>query len=87
MSQKELVEEGFSDKIRGIAKAAATGIKQAARQGVRLDTGTLVKDMHRSYKDEQPIAFLKKYLADNPKIELVKIDKVFSLNSAIPSST
>ena len=41
MSQKELLEEGFSDKIRGIAKAAGAGIKQAAAQGTRLDTGQL----------------------------------------------
>ena len=75
MSQKELLEEGFSDKIRGIAKAIKTGVKQAARQGTRLDTGQLVGDMGKSYKDEQPITVLKRYLEDNPKIEIVKIDK------------
>ena len=75
MSQKELLEEGFSDKIRGIAKAAVTGFKQAAQQGVNLDTGQLAKGMHKAYKGEQPIAVLKKYLENNPKIELVKINK------------
>ena len=75
MSQKELLEEGFSDKIRGIAKAAATGVKQAAQQGIHLDTGQLVKGMTTSYKDEQPIAVLKKELANDPNIDIVKIDK------------
>ena len=46
MSQKELLEEGFSDKIRGIAKAIKTGVKQAAAQGTRLDTGKLAKGMY-----------------------------------------
>jgi len=75
MSQKELLKEGFSDKIRGIAKAAVTGVKQAARQGTRLDTGQLVGDMAKSYKGEQPIAVLKKTLAKDKDIEIVKIDK------------
>jgi len=75
MSQKELLEEGFSDKIRGIAKAAATGVKQAAQQGIHLDTGQLVKGMATSYKDEQPIAVLKKELANDPSIDIVKINK------------
>ena len=75
MSQKELVEEGFSDKIRGIAKAAATGIKQAAQQGVNLDTGQLTKGMYKSYKGQQPIAVLKDTLAKSKDIEIVKIDK------------
>ena len=75
LSQKELLEEGFSDKIRGIAKAAAAGVKQAAQQGVNLDTGKLVKGMTKSYKGEQPIAVLKKELANDPSIEIVKINK------------
>jgi len=75
MSQKELLEEGFSDKIRGIAKAAVTGVKQAARQGTNLDTGTLAKNMGQSYKDEQPITVLKQTLAKEKDIEIVKIDK------------
>ena len=75
MSQKELLEEGFSDKIRGIAKAAATGIKQAAQQGVNLDTGQLTKGMYKSYKGQQPIAVLKDTLAKSKDIEIVKIDK------------
>jgi len=75
MSQKELLEEGFSDKIRGIAKAAAAGVKQAARQGARLDTGDLAKGMHGAYKGEQPIAVLKATLAKEKDIEIVKIDK------------
>ena len=75
MSQKELLEEGFSDKIRGIAKAGVAGIKQAAAQGVHLDTGQLAKGMHKAYKGEQPIAVLKKYLENNPKIDIVKINK------------
>ena len=75
MSQKELLEEGFSDKIRGIAKAAGAGIKQAAAQGTRLDTGQLAKGMHGAYKGEQPIAVLKKALAKSKDIEIVKINK------------
>jgi|10_taG_2_1085330.scaffolds.fasta_scaffold01223_6 hypothetical protein len=75
LSQKELLEEGFSDKIRGIAKAAAAGVKQAAQQGINLDTGKLVKGMTKSYKGEQPIAVLKKELANDPSIEIVKINK------------
>ena len=75
MSQKELVEEGFSDKIRGIAKAGVAGIKQAAAQGVNLDTGQLAKGMHKAYKGEQPIAFLKQALSNDKDIGIVKIDK------------
>jgi len=75
MSQKELLEEGFSDMIRGAAKAAATGIKQAAQQGVRLDTGQLAKGMTKSYQEQQPVAVLKAKLAGDPSIEIVKIDK------------
>tara|TARA_R100000697_G_scaffold20085_2_gene27398 strand:- start:4196 stop:5548 length:1353 start_codon:yes stop_codon:yes gene_type:complete len=75
ISQKELLEEGFSDKIRGIAKATAAGIKQAAQQGINLDTGQLAKGMYKSYKGEQPIAFLKKALENDKDIEIVKIDK------------
>ena len=75
MSQKELVEEGFSDKIRGIAKAVKTGVKQAAQQGVNLDTGQLTKGMYKSYKGEQPVAFLKQALANDKDIGIVKIDK------------
>jgi len=75
MSQKELVEEGFSDKIRGIAKAVKTGVKQAAQQGVNLDTGTLTTGMYKSYKGEQPVAFLKKALENDKEIGIVKIDK------------
>jgi hypothetical protein len=75
MSQKELLEEGFSDKIRGIAKAVKTGVKQAAQQGVNLDTGTLTTGMYDAYKDEQPVAFLKKALANDKDIGIVKIDK------------
>jgi len=75
MSQKELLEEGFSDKIRGIAKAVKTGVKQAAQQGVNLDTGTLTKGMYKSYKGEQPVAFLKQALANDKDIGIVKIDK------------
>ena len=75
MSQKELVEEGFSDKIRGIAKAVKTGVKQAAQQGVNLDTGQLTTGMYKSYKGEQPVAFLKKALENDKEIGIVKIDK------------
>ena len=79
MSQKELLEEGFSDKIRGIASAVKTGVQQAARQGVRLDTGLgekgLLGGMGKAYKGEQPIAVLKKALAGDKTIEIVKIDK------------
>ena len=75
MSQKELLEEGFSDKIRGIAKAGVAGLKQAAAQGVNLDTGQLAKGMYKSYKGEQPVAFLKQALANDKDIGIVKIDK------------
>ena len=75
MSQKELLEEGFSDKIRGIAKAIKTGVKQAAVQGTRLDTGQLAKGMGGAYKGEQPIAVLKDTLAKSKDIDIVKINK------------
>jgi len=75
MSQRELLEEGFSDKIRGISKAVKTGVKQAAQQGVNLDTGTLTTGMYKSYKGEQPVAFLKQALANDKDIGIVKIDK------------
>ena len=75
MSQKELIEEGFSDKIRGIAKAIKTGVKQAARQGTRLDTGQLAGGMKEAYKGQQPIAVLKATLAKEKDIDIVKINK------------
>ena len=75
MSQKELLEEGFSDKIRGIAKAAGAGLKLAAAQGTRLDTGTLAMNMGGAYKGEQPIAVLKDTLAKSKDIDIVKINK------------
>lgn len=78
LSQKELVQEDFRDKIRGIVNVGravgrkAVSLVTPTGVGVYDKTKAGIKNLATAYTKEQPLSVLKQALAKNPEIEFIK---------------
>jgi hypothetical protein len=76
-SQKRLLQEGFTDIVRGVASVAKTGMQTLAPE-ITQSLGKVAepfKQMAQAFSGQQPVQFLKNQLKDNPHIEITKILK------------
>ena len=76
-SQKRLLQEGFTDIVRGVASVAKTGMQTLAPE-ITQPLGRVAepfKQMAQAFSGQQPVQFLKDQLKDNPHIEITKILK------------
>lgn len=77
LSQKELLDEGFSDIVRG----AASALKSAAEVALPGTSGALgrykanINKVTGAFTKNQPVSFLKNKLKGNKNIEFVKFIK------------
>lgn len=77
LSQKELLDEGFSDIVRG----AASALKSAAEVALPGTSGALgrykanINKVTGAFTKNQPVSFLKNELKGNKNIEFVKFIK------------
>jgi hypothetical protein len=76
-SQKRLLQEGFTDIVRGVASVAKTGMQTLAPE-ITQPLGRVAepfKQMAQAFSGQQPVQFLKDQLKDSPYIEIIKILK------------